>query len=228
VARLLIVEDEPALARALARGLSDAAHTVATAADGEAALSAIESGRPEVVILDVMLPKLSGLELCRRVRAAGNQVPILMLTARDAVSDVVEGLDAGANDYLTKPFAFQELLARIRALLRVRAAAGAAELRAGALAVDTPSRTAQLDGRPLLLSPKEYQLLEVLLRRKNTVVSRRQLSDTLWHGDSNPDSNAMEVHVAALRRKLGASAGAPQLQTVRGFGYVLRDPGDGA
>jgi two-component system response regulator MprA len=228
VARLLIVEDEPALARALARGLSGAAHTVATAADGEAALPAIASGRPEVVILDVMLPKLSGLELCRRVRAAGNHVPILMLTARDAVNDVVEGLDAGANDYLTKPFAFQELLARIRALLRWRAAAGGAELRAGALAVDTARHTALLDGQPLLLSPKEYQLLEALLRRKNTVVSRRQLTDTLWHGDSNPDSNAMEVHVAALRRKLGASAGAPQLQTVRGFGYVLRDPGDGA
>lgn len=227
MARLLIVEDEPALARALARGLSDAAHTVTVVADGEAALPAIASGRPEAVILDVLLPRLSGLELCRRLRAAGNVVPVLMLTARDATNEIVEGLDAGANDYLTKPFAFQELLARIRALLRIRTTACSAELHAGTLVVDTATHTVRMAGRPLLLSPKEYQLLEVLLRRKDTVVSRAQLSDTLWHGDSNPDSNAMEVHVAALRRKLALADGAPRLQTVRGFGYILRDAGAG-
>jgi two-component system, OmpR family, response regulator MprA len=227
MARLLIVEDEAALARALARGLSDAGHTVEMAADGETALVAIARGQPEVVVLDVMLPKVSGLEVCGRMRAAGNAVPVLMLTARDATEDVVKGLDAGANDYLTKPFAFQELLARIRALLRVGTPALSAELCVGDLRVDTAAHEVRLGSELLALSPKEYQLLEVLLRHKGTVVSRQRLAEALWHGHSNPDSNAMEVHVASLRKKLEPEGNARLLHTVRGFGYVLREPGGG-
>lgn len=223
MARILIVEDEVYLARAIASGLAAASHTIDVVGDGEAALAAVATGRSELVLLDVLLPRLSGVEVCRRMRAAGAIVPVLMLTARDATEDVVAGLDAGANDYLTKPFAFAELLARIRALLRIGTSARMAKLTLADLVVDTASCTTTRSGAALSLTPKEYQLLVALLRHQGHVVPRQRLIDALWHGDSNPDSNAIEVHVASLRKKLDGD-GQRLLHTVRGFGYVLREP----
>lgn len=223
MARILIVEDEPQLARALASGLAAASHTVDVAGDGEAGLAAAANGRAEVVLLDVLLPKLSGLEVCRRLRAAGSAVPVLMLTARDATDDVVAGLDAGANDYLTKPFAFAELLARIRALLRSGGSARTAELTLADLVLDTAACAVTRNGVALALTLKEFQLLATLLQHKGNVVSRQRLMNALWHGDSSPDSNAIEVHVATLRKKLDGH-GPRLLHTVRGFGYVMREP----
>lgn len=223
MARILIVEDEPHLARALASGLAAASHTVDVAGDGEAGLAAAANGRAEVVLLDVLLPKLSGLEVCRRLRAAGSTVPVLMLTARDATDDVVAGLDAGANDYLTKPFAFAELLARIRALLRSGGSARTAELTLADLVLDTAACKVTRGGFALTLTRKEFQLLATLLQHQGNVVPRQRLIDALWHGDSSPDSNAIEVHVATLRKKIDGH-GPRLLHTVRGFGYVMREP----
>ena len=225
MARILLVEDEPELARALSRGLCDAAHTVDVVMDGEAAMLAAASERHELMILDLLLPGIPGLDLCRRLRARGWATPILMLTALGATEDVVQGLDAGANDYLVKPFEFDELLARIRALLRHGSPARSALMTAGELELDSSTHSARLAGRSLPLTQKEYQLLEVLLRHKGTVVSRRRLVDSLWQGDLDPESNSLEVHVARLRRKIGTHGGAPLLHTVRGFGYVVREPG---
>lgn len=223
MARILIVEDESQFARALASGLAAASHTVDVVSDGEAALAAAANGRAEVVLLDVLLPRLSGLEVCRRLRAAGCAVPVLMLTACDATEDVVAGLDAGANDYLTKPFAFAELLARIRALLRSGSSARTAELTLADLVLDTAACTVTRGGIELALTQKEFQLLATLLQHQGNVVPRQRLIDALWHGDSSPDSNAIEVHIAMLRKKLD-SHGPRLLHTVRGFGYVMREP----
>ncbi len=223
MARILIVEDEPQLARALASGLAAASHTVDVVSDGEAGLAAAANGRAEVVLLDVLLPRLSGLDVCRRLRAAGSRVPVLMLTARDATEDVVAGLDAGANDYLTKPFAFAELLARIRALLRSDSSARTAELSLADLVLDTAAYTVKRGGAALALTQKEFQLLATLVQHQGNVVPRQRLIDSLWHGDSSPDSNALEVHVATLRKKLDG-LGPRLLHTVRGFGYVMREP----
>ena len=223
MARILIVEDEPQLARALASGLAAASHTVDVVGDGEAGLAVAANGRAEVVLLDVLLPRLSGLDVCRRLRAAGSRVPVLMLTARDATEDVVAGLDAGANDYLTKPFAFAELLARIRSLLRSDSSARTAELSLADLVLDTAAHTVKRGGAALALTQKEFQLLATLVQHQGNVVPRQRLIDSLWHGDSSPDSNALEVHVATLRKKLDG-LGPRLLHTVRGFGYVMREP----
>ena len=223
MARILIVEDEPQLARALASGLAAASHTVDVVGDGEAGLAVAANGRAEVVLLDVLLPRLSGLDVCRRLRAAGSRVPVLMLTARDATEDVVAGLDAGANDYLTKPFAFAELLARIRSLLRSDSSARTAELSLADLVLDTAAHTVKRGGAALALTQKEFQLLATLVQHQGNVVPRQRLIDSLWHGDSSPDSNALEVHVATLRKKLDGH-GPRLLHTVRGFGYGMREP----
>jgi DNA-binding response OmpR family regulator len=222
VARILIVEDEAPLAASLATGLRDELHAVDLAADGEDGLWAARGGEYELVVLDLMLPRLPGLEVCRRLRAAGQLVPILVLTARDTTQDVVAGLDAGANDDLTKPFAFEELLARVRALLRVRTQTLAARLVVGPLELDAAARRVLLEGREVDLTAKEYQLLEVLVRRQGTILGKGQLADALWERDGEPDSNAIEVHVASLRRKLDRGRRHELIHTVRGFGYVVR------
>lgn len=222
--RILVIEDEPALCRALAQGLAEQHYVVDTANDGETGLWAARGGEHELVVLDLQLPKLGGLELCRRLRAEGCRTPILMLTARDSTADVVTGLDAGANDYLVKPFEFQELLARMRALLRIGTQATSVELHAADLRLDVASHRAWRDGQALLLTTKELQLLEMLMRHKERVLTRQRLRDALWDHDSDPESNALEVHIAGLRRKIDRDRDAPLLQTVRGVGYVLRVP----
>ncbi|MBI1945552.1 MAG: response regulator transcription factor [Deltaproteobacteria bacterium] len=219
MARILIVEDERALASALRRGLEDEGHVVDVAYDGADGLRAAGLEPHDVIVLDVMLPSLSGLELCRALRRDRATVPILMLTALDTTEDIVAGLDAGADDYLTKPFAFEVLLARIRSQLR-RGVAGSPTTSAGPIEVDAASHRVRCDGVDVELTAKEFQLLEVLVRRKGTVHSKVQLVEAAWPRDASPESNSVEVHLASVRKKLGA-AGA-LIHTVRGVGYVLR------
>jgi DNA-binding response OmpR family regulator len=221
--RILLVEDESSIATAVRTGLEDEKYAVEVVVDGEAGLAAARAGGYDLVILDILLPRMSGMEICRRLRAARSGVPILMLTARDATRDIVAGLDAGANDYLTKPFSFEELLARVRALIRTSTKARAAVVRIGPLAVDTVARRATRDGVALDLTAKEYQLLEYLAIHQGEVVSKDRLSRSLWAHDDEPESNAIEVYVASLRRKLGGASGAGLIQTIRGAGYLMRE-----
>lgn len=221
--RILIVEDDPGIAGALRTGLEDERYVVEIATDGESGLAAARTGGFDLVVLDLLLPRLPGMEVCRRLRAARSTVPILILTAKDSTRDVVAGLDTGANDYLTKPFSFEELLARVRALLRTATKALAATVRIGPLAVDTAARRATCGGLPLDLTAKEYQLLEFLAVHRDQVVSKDRLSRSLWMHASEPESNALEVYVAALRRKLAATGGDGLIQTLRGAGYMLRE-----
>ncbi|MBL8728736.1 MAG: response regulator transcription factor [Planctomycetes bacterium] len=222
---MLLVEDEAALARALAQGLRDERYAVDIADNGEDGLWAARSGEHDLLVLDLQLPRIPGLEVCRRLRKDGNHLPILMLTARDTTADVVTGLDAGANDYLVKPFAFAELLARLRALLRVGTRATGVELTAGDLRLDAKGHRVWRGATEIAVTTKELQLLEYLLRHKGQVVARQKLIDALWEHDDDPESNALEVHVASLRRKVDRGAEVALLHTVRGAGYVLREPG---
>ena len=219
--RVLVVEDEAALADALRAGLTDERYAVDVARDGEEGLWAARTGAYDVIVLDLLLPKLPGLEVCRRLRAERSFVPILMLTAMDTTRDVVTGLDAGANDYLAKPFAFEELLARLRALLRASARDQSSVMEIGDLRIDTAAHAVSRAGRVVELTAKEFQLLEFLARHRGEVVSKERLAEALWAHDCEPDSNAIEVYVANLRRKLELAS----LHTVRGAGYVLRDGG---
>jgi len=219
--RVLVVEDEPRLARSLRIGLTDEDNIVDVAADGEEALWFASAGHHDAIVLDLRLPKLGGLEVCRRLRANGGCVPILMLTACDATADIVLGLDAGGDDYMTKPFEFAELLARLRALLRRGSRGESAVLRVAGLEIDTAARTAKHDGAPLSLTNMEYRLLEFLMLHAGSVQSRDRIAAALWSDETGPDSNVLEVLVSGLRRKL---ADAHQhLQTRRGVGYVLTE-----
>lgn len=221
MARILIIEDERALAAAVRRGLVDEHHVVDVVYDGDDGLAAATLEPPDLVLLDVMLPGRSGLDVCRALRRARSNVPILMLTARDTAEDVVAGLDAGADDYLTKPFAFDVLLARTRALLRRAAGSSlSSTLRAGPIEIDEAAHLVRCAGAPIELTTKELQLLEVLVRRCGTVHSKAHLVEVAWPRDASPESNAIEVHIASIRKKLGA-AGA-LIHTIRGVGYVLR------
>jgi DNA-binding response OmpR family regulator len=221
--RILVVEDEIPLATALRRGLEDELYAVDVVHDGEEALWAGRSGSYDAVILDLMLPRLSGLEVCRRLRAEGSTVPVLVLTARDATVDVVEGLDAGANDYLKKPFAFEELLARVRALLRATTSARGIVIEIGDVRIDTAAHRVSRGGADIEMTAKEYQLLEYLAVHRGEVVSKSRLADALWPLDCEPDSNAIEVHVARVRRKVDEGRDGTLIRTVRGAGYVVRD-----
>ncbi|MEO6595466.1 MAG: response regulator transcription factor [Planctomycetota bacterium] len=221
---ILIVEDEVALARALATGLREESYVVDVAHDGEEGLWAARTGTHDLLVLDLQLPRIGGIDVCRRLRQGGLRLPILMLTARDTTSDIVTGLDAGANDYLVKPFEFAELLARLRALSRIGTASTSAELTAADLRLDGAAHRVWRGGKEVALTTKEMQLLEYLLRHKGQVVSRRRLIEALWDHDDDPESNALEVHVASLRRKIDRGAEVTLLHTVRGAGYVLREP----
>ncbi len=218
---LLLVEDDSRLADLVARLLGGERHLVERAADGTTALEMAEAPGLDAIVLDVGLPDMSGLEVARRLRARGSVVPILMLTARDSVADRVAGLDAGADDYLVKPFAVEELSARVRALgRRVRPGAGIAgpSLASGPISLDEASRLVAVDGMRVDLSPREFALLECLLRHRGQVLTRDQLLDHAWPYDSEVDPAIVDTYVYFLRRKLGP-AGGGCIETVRGTGY---------
>jgi two-component system response regulator MprA len=217
--RVLVVDDDAAIAASLRRALEYAGHQVTVASDGKAALTAAARGRPDVVVLDVMLPGLDGLAVCRRLREQASDVLILMLTARDATPDRVAGLDAGADDYLVKPFAYEELLARVRALLRRRAAAGRAVLAYADVEMDVAAREARRGDRPLTLTALEFDLLRHFLDHPRQVLSRGQLLAAVWGMEVVTASNVVDVYVGYLRGKLGEPR---LLHTVRGVGYVLK------
>ena len=226
---VLVVEDDARLAAAVRRALAYDGHRVRVAADGPAGLAAIRDERPDVVVLDVMLPGVDGFEICRRVRSAGDDVAILVVTARDAVRDRVTGLDAGADDYLVKPFDHDELLARVRALLRRRtpavppAVAGGEVLRLADLEVDPAAMTVRRGGEPVDLTAQEFRLLEHFARHPRVVLSRERLLDAVWGLDARTASNVVDVYVGYLRRKLDDGRDVRLLHTVRGAGYVLRE-----
>ncbi|MGR6916563.1 response regulator transcription factor [[Actinomadura] parvosata] len=225
-ARLLVVDDEPALREALQSSLEFEGYKVVTANDGQQALDALAAETYDAVLLDVMMPRLDGLTACRRLRASGNHVPVLMLTARDAVGDRVSGLDAGADDYLVKPFELDELLARVRALLRRGAlSAGTPEgdtLSYGDLRMDPATREVTRGDRRLDLTRTEYLLMELFLAHPRQVLTRDQILSEVWGFDFEPTSNSLDVYVMYLRRKTEAGGEPRVIHTVRGVGYVLR------
>jgi two-component system response regulator MprA len=227
--KVLVVEDDPAVRDSLERSLAFEGYQVVTAADGEAGLAAVATHRPDVVVLDLGLPRMDGLEVSRRLRAAGDAVPILMLTAREGVRDRVTGLDAGADDYLPKPFALEELLARVRALRRRSAQADAAEsvLVVDDLRLDTRSREVARGGQEITLTRTEFELLEFLMLHPRQVLTRTQILREVWGFDFDPSSNTLEVYVGYLRRKTEADGRPRLIHTQRGVGYILRPPRDG-
>ncbi len=227
-ARVLVVDDDPQLREALARALDLDGYTVTTANNGAQALELVGRDRPDVMVLDVMMPYVGGLDVCRTLRERRDRLPILVLTARDEVGDRVAGLDAGADDYLTKPFALEELRARLRALLRRTTDEAGAEggaLRYEDLVLDPAARTVHRGGRLVELTRTEFALLELLLRNAGRPIPRDVIMDRVWGWDSEPTSNSLEVFIGYLRRKT-ESEGEPRLiHTVRGVGYVLRNEG---
>jgi two-component system response regulator MprA len=221
---VLIVDDEPAVRVSLARALRLEGLSVVEAADGSEALGRLAERRVDAVILDLMMPPPDGLEVCRRVRAAGDRTPVLMLTARDAIDDRVEGLDAGADDYLVKPFALRELIARVRALLR-RADVGAqAPVRFADLELDPSTHACRRGEREIELTVTELRLLELLMRHPRVVLSRSQIYEAVWDYDFGASSNSLGVYIGYLRRKTEAGGEPRLIQTVRGAGYALREP----
>jgi two-component system, OmpR family, response regulator MprA len=221
--RVLVVDDEPQLRRALERALKLEGYEVALANDGEEALRSVGTGPLDAIVLDVLMPKLDGLEVCRELRARGDDTPILMLTARDAVQDRVDGLDAGADDYVVKPFALEELLARLRALLRRTNGDGTEALSYVDLSLNPATREVRRGERSIELTKTEFSLLEHLMRHPRLVLTRSQLFEAVWGYDFGPRSNSLEVYIGYLRRKT-EEGGEPRLiQTVRGVGYSLRE-----
>jgi two-component system, OmpR family, response regulator MprA len=224
MARVLVVDDEPAVRRALERALRLDSYDVALAADGEEALDALANKPADAVILDVAMPRLDGLEVCRRLRQAGDRTPVLMLTARDAIDDRVQGLDVGADDYLVKPFALRELQARLRALLRRSNEGGEGEtLRYADLELDPVAHEVRRGDRVIELSKTEFSLLELFLKHPRQVLTRSTIFEHVWGYDFGPTSNALGVYMGYLRRKTEAGGEPRLLHTVRGVGYVLRD-----
>src|ERR1700734_1421502 len=221
--RVLVVDDDPAVSGALNRALRLEGYDVSLADDGPKALEEIAIRPPDAVILDIGLPIIDGLDVCRRLRAAGDDTPVLMLTARDAVEDRVGGLDAGADDYLVKPFALAELLARLRALLRRRFEGEGGLLRVGDLVLNLSPREGQRGDRNFTLTRIEFDLLEMFLRHPRQVLTREVLLNRVWGFDFDSGTNSLAVYVGYLRRKLEEGGEPRCIQTVRGVGYVLRD-----
>jgi two-component system, OmpR family, response regulator MprA len=219
--RVLIVDDDRKITGALRRGLSYEGYEVNVANSGAEGLSMARETRPDLVVLDVMMPGIDGLDVCRLIRRT-DEVPILMLTAKDEISDRVAGLDSGADDYLVKPFAFEELLARVRALLRRREPERRTEICFADLCLDTRSRTARRGDRQIELTTTEYKLLEFLLNKQGEVLSRQTLLEKVWGYDFEGESNVLEVYVRYLRSKLEAEGEARLIHTLRGAGYVLK------
>jgi two-component system response regulator MprA len=222
--RILVVDDEPAVRSALERALQLERYDVELAADGREALDVLAQRHVDAVVLDIGMPRVDGLEVCRRLRGAGDRTPVLMLTARDAVDDRVEGLDAGADDYLVKPFALKELQARVRALLRRTEAVNEADaLRFADLTMDLSAHEVRRGARLIELSRTEYSLLELFLNHPRQVLTRSTIFERVWGYDFGPTSNSLGVYVGYLRRKLEEDGEPRLLHTVRGVGYVLRD-----
>jgi two-component system response regulator MprA len=229
--RILVVDDDRAVRESIRRSLQFNGYQVDMAGDGQQALDAITSARPDAMVLDVMMPRLDGLEVCRRLRGTGDDLPILVLTARDAVSDRVAGLDAGADDYLPKPFALEELLARLRALLR-RATSDPGDgrsphappvMRFADLELDPGTRDVRRGARPISLTRTEFALLELFLAHPKQVLNRSRILEDVWGYDFPTSGNALEVYVGYLRRKTEAEGESRLIHTVRGVGYVLRE-----
>jgi two-component system response regulator MprA len=221
--RLLVVDDEPSVRDALERALRLEGYEVDVAAGGQQALARLAASAPDAIVLDVLMPAPDGLEVCRRLRAGEDRTPVLMLTARDSVADRVRGLDAGADDYLVKPFALEELFARLRALLRRTETNGASALRFADLSLHTGTREVRRGERPIELTRTEFSLLELFLRNPRQVLTRALILDRVWGYDFGPDSNALEVYVGYLRRKTEAGGEPRLIHTARGVGYALRE-----
>ena len=223
--RVLIVEDEERMARALVRGLTAEGMSVDVASDGESGLHLAREETYDAVVLDVRLPKLSGYRVCQELRAEGNWVPILMLSAKTGEYDQADGLDVGADDYLTKPFSFVVLVARLRALIRRGAPARPSVLTAGDLELVPAARTVRRGTADIALTPREFGVLELLLRRRGEVVSKREILDNVWDAHYDGDDNVVEVYVGYLRRKIDQPYGRKAVETVRGVGYRLAEDG---
>ena len=221
--RILIIEDDEAILKFLRRGLAYEGYQVDTATDGQSGLTLARDTPPDLVVLDLMLPGIDGLEVARRLRAGGS-VPILILTAKDAVDDRVQGLDMGADDYMVKPFNLDELLARIRALLRRSQPSRPQALKFADLTLDTGTRQAYRGERTITLTAKEYELLELFMRHPRQVLTRDMIFDRVWGYDFGGESNIIEVYMRYLRQKLEVNEEPRLLHTVRGMGYVLREP----
>ncbi len=222
--RILLVEDEATIADFIRRGLSEQGYAVDVAPDGEEALDWPEVAEFDLIILDVMLPVRDGIDVCRTLRQRGLRAPVLMLTAKDAIEDRVRGLDSGADDYLVKPFAFAELLARVRALARRQPAVLGTALRVGDLVLDTATRKVTRGGAPLELTTKEFAILEYLMRHPSLVLTRTMIAEHVWNYDFDNASNVIDVHIRNLRRKIDDPSQAKLIQTVRGAGYRMVAP----
>jgi DNA-binding response OmpR family regulator len=226
--RILLVEDDEAISRFVVRGLVEERCLVDLVTDGHSAVEMAAAEEYDVVVLDLMLPGLDGFEVCRQLRARQIDTPIVMVTARDAVRDRIAGLDDGADDYLVKPFAFEELLARLRAVgRRGRSRHLTHLLTYGPIEVDTRMHTVRIAGQPVAFSATEYRLIEFLVRRAEAIVTRDQLAQHVWGGDYDPLSNNADVYVGYVRRKLTAAGAGPLIHTVRGLGYMLKNGAGG-
>jgi DNA-binding response OmpR family regulator len=221
--RILVVEDDQDLARFIRKGLEEERHLVESASDGDMGWLLADAEGYDIIIMDVLLPKLNGLELCRRLRSKGDQTPVLLLTVRDTVEDTVCGLDAGADDYLTKPFAFAVLLARIRALVRRGGIAQPSRLTAADLELDPIAHRVWRSGKEVILTRREYALLEYLLRNKNRILTRTGIVDQVWGYAYDPMTNIVEVQIRALRAKVDRGFTPSLIHTVRGMGYMVKD-----
>jgi len=219
--RILVVEDERRIAAFLERGLEEEHYAVDVAYDGEEALDWAAGVDYDLIVLDILLPKKDGIQVCRELRDRGSKVPILMLTARDAVEDRVRGLDSGADDYLVKPFAFQELVARIRALLRRQSEVKTTRMQVGDLVLDTVTRRATRSGQVIELTAREYALLEFLMRHPRQVLTRTQIAEHVWDYDFFSTSNVVDVYIGYLRRKVDRGFDLQLIHTVRGAGYKI-------
>ncbi len=220
--QVLVVEDEPRMSELLRQGLEEEGHSVVLSGNGRDALAMAESHPFDAIVLDVMLPGLDGFSVARRLRSARNQTPILMLTARDATTDIVEGLNLGADDYLVKPFSFEVLLARLRAVSRRGAVAQPPVLHVADLSLDPSAHEVARSGRRIVLTRTEYGLLELLMRRAGRVVTRENLIESVWGFDSNVRSNTLDAFIRLLRDKVDSDGETSLIQTVRGVGYCLR------